>query len=483
MDTEPSFSSAAQDESPVRVLIVEDDMIIALALRQMISLYGWQCAGICGDAQSAFDYFEKCSAEIVFMDISLKGMIDGIDAAEILLSRFGVHVIFLTSYSNPETVGRIRASEPYGYVLKPFTETDIYVSVSLALTIRGMTRKLRDKEEELDSALSSTRIGTWRYDPARGFNAVDANMCAIFGLSPVRRLMDWDELQTHIHPDDRELVAREAQRAVDEAGSFEFDVRFIHSDGSIRWARDRGIFRTDSESGNGYLTGAIFDITERKQLEDKILGIRESQRQEIGQILHDDIGQQMTGITLLAESLVGLLESKGLLEEAGKARVVADRSYAALEDLRLVARNLYPVQITPDGFADALSSLAYDAQSLSGMECTFSNLAGETSLSNSQATQMYYIAREAVNNSIKHSSGSHILIGMTRKENRICVAVSDNGSGFVHCSHSKGIGLDIMQFRAGMSNGEFSIKENEDGGTTVMIIVREGEGDGKENRD
>ena len=138
-------------ETPVRVLIVEDDMIIALALKQIILGHGWECAAVCNDAQSAFDHFEHGSADIVFMDISIRGMIDGIDAAEILLSRHGVHVIFLTSYSNPETVSRISASEPYGYVLKPFTETDIYVSVSLALTIRDMTRRLREKEDQLES--------------------------------------------------------------------------------------------------------------------------------------------------------------------------------------------------------------------------------------------------------------------------------------------------------------------------------------------
>ena len=101
---------AANDDIPVRVIIVEDDMIIALALKQIILDYGWECAAVCGDAQAVFDHFEQGSADIVFMDISLRGMIDGIDAAEILLSRHGVHVIFLTSYSNPETVSRIRAS-------------------------------------------------------------------------------------------------------------------------------------------------------------------------------------------------------------------------------------------------------------------------------------------------------------------------------------------------------------------------------------
>ena len=292
------------------------------------------------------------------------------------------------------------------------------------------------------------------------------------GLAPARRFMGWDEFLEYVHSGERELVIREICRALIDQESFEFDMRFMHDAERSRWVRVRGIPRSEKD-GSRYLTGAVFDITERKHLEDKVVGIRESQRLEIGQILHDDIGQQITGITLLAESLTGLLESKGLVPEAEKARVLADHSMRALDDLRRVARNLYPVQITPDGFSDALTSLAYDAQAMSGIECVFENRCDEPALNNAQATQLYYIAREAVNNAIKHSHAKRIRIGVMKEDGIVTVSVEDDGCGFDMAAHGKGIGMDIMQFRANQFNGDFQAVSAPGTGTCVRISVKE----------
>ncbi|MGL4368650.1 MAG: response regulator, partial [Spirochaetota bacterium] len=105
---------------PVQILVVEDEAVTAVSLKTLIEKSGWECLSICGDAESALAAVSRTMPDIVLMDINLGGMIDGIDAAEILRSRFGLHVIYITAYSNPEIVDRIHASEPYGYVLKPF---------------------------------------------------------------------------------------------------------------------------------------------------------------------------------------------------------------------------------------------------------------------------------------------------------------------------------------------------------------------------
>ena len=181
----------------------------------------------------------------------------------------------------------------------------------------------------------------------------------------------------------------------------------------------------------------------------------------------------MTGISLLAQSLVGQLESRGLRDEAEKARILADHSGQALDDIRRVARNLYPVQIAPDGFSDALVSLAYDAQAMSGIECVFENSGDEPVLNNAQATQLYYIAREAVNNAIKHSRAKRIRIGIMRGDGIVTVSVEDDGCGFDMSVHGKGIGMDIMQFRANQFNGDFSAVSCPGTGTCVRISIRE----------
>ena len=456
-----------------KILIVEDDAIISSTLRLIIERFGWVCIGECSDAESVLRIVDKEKPDIVLMDVTLHGMIDGIDAAEILKSRFGIHVIFITAYSNPETVNRIRSSQPYGYVLKPFRDEDIFTAVTVALVIREMEQKLKEKDERLAAALSAARVGTWREDNVAGGILLDETICTLIGRDPSLPFITVEEIIACMHPEDRELALTEARRAHSEGSDFEIDIRFVRPDGVIKWVRDRGICFIEHDEKSRYLTGAMVDITERKQLEEKLLNISEAHRQEIGQLIHDELGQQLTGLSFLAESLFGSLKEKGLEAEAVKARTIADRTYGALDDVRRIARSFYPVQINASGFEDALLSLASDAQALSGIRCTCENNAGMIRFDNTRATQIYYIIREAVNNSIKHSHATEILIGISRVKRYVVISIIDNGQGFNPVADGKGIGLNIMEFRANLFKGTLSVNSKPGGGAAVTLTVLE----------
>ncbi|MGL4369246.1 MAG: ATP-binding protein, partial [Spirochaetota bacterium] len=376
---------------------------------------------------------------------------------------------------NPEIVDRIHASEPYGYVLKPFREEDIFTAVSVALTIRRMEMRLKEKDERLSAALSAARVGTWRTDSGLSEISLDGRMCAILGMPGVDTVLPIDEFLSYVHPEYKETVVNESIRSYNEGAEFEIYIQTIRSDGTGRWLKDRGICCTSSDGRSRYLTGAVVDITERKKLEDRIVNIYESQRQEIGQIIHDDLGQQLTGLTFLAESLKGALEEKGLVEDVIRAGVIAERSYQALDDVRRIAHSFYPVQISPAGFEDALLSLASDAQALSGIICRVDNAAGDLSFDNAQATQLYYIVREAVNNAIKHSSAANIRITLSRDSRHVVISVADDGTGFQPVQGGKGIGLDIMEYRTNLSKGRLEISGSSGTGTVVKISIAESE--------
>lgn len=116
-----------------RVLIVEDDRLVALDLHTMLTEFGVEVCGTVHSAEAAFAQAEATLPDLVLMDIRLEGQADGIDAAERLRSQLGIHVVYLTANSDLSTVERAKQTEPYGYVLKPVRPLDLRCCLELAL--------------------------------------------------------------------------------------------------------------------------------------------------------------------------------------------------------------------------------------------------------------------------------------------------------------------------------------------------------------
>jgi PAS domain S-box-containing protein len=457
----------------MRILIVDDDVLTALALQMVVTSMGHECLDICRDSESAIAAAAKIRPDIALVDINIEGQIDGVDTAEILYSRYNVHVLFITAYSDEATLLRVKSSHPFGYILKPYTDQNVRVALTIALYQIDLERTLREKDELLKAALSVTKVGIWRYNDGKRAIYLNASASSMLNLGKSEIQIETDKIELLIHPDDLPFFIRKYERAMNEKGQFELDIRIASRKNEYRWLRTRGVSSMEAETGNVYMTGSIVDITDRKILEDKFINIYESNRQEMGQEIHDELGQQLTGLTLLTESLVASLEQKNMTEEADRAKKIADRAYAALEDVRRIARNLYPVQITPQGFEDAILALAADAEALAGIPCVVENRAGPIYFNNAQATQIFYIIREAINNSIKHSQATQIRIRIHREEDSIVIIVADNGVGIQEDTPKKGLGLNIMEFRAGRSKGTLRVLKGETGGSEVVITVKE----------
>lgn len=457
----------------MRILIVDDDVLTALALQMVVSSMGHECVDICRDSETAISVAAHIRPDIALVDINIEGQIDGVDTAEILYSKYNVHVLFITAYSDEATLLRVKSSHPFGYILKPYTDQNVRVALTIALYQIDLERTLREKDELLKAALSVTKVGIWRYNVEKRQIFYDASASSILGLGSTENIIDTQKSEQLIHHEDYPFFIEEYERAVKERGQFELDIRVIRKKNDLRWARIRGVASDDPKSGSIFVTGSIVDITDRKILEDKFINIYESNRQEMGQEIHDELGQQLTGLTLLTESLVASLEEKKISDDADRARKIAERAYSALEDVRRIARNLYPVQITPQGFEDAVLSLAADAEALAGIPCNVENRAGPIYFNNAQATQIFYIIREAINNSIKHSHATQIKIKIYRQEDFIVIIVADNGVGIQEDTAKRGLGLNIMEFRAGRSKGTLRVVNGEAGGSEVIISVKE----------
>lgn len=142
-----------------KILIVEDERIIALDLKKRLERFGFVPPEIVSNGEDAIATAGSMRPDIILMDIMLGGAIDGIDAARHIKDNLNIPVIFLTAYSNENTLDRAKEAEPYGYILKPFKERELYTTIDIALYKFEINRKLRRQERWLSAVLHSIEDG------------------------------------------------------------------------------------------------------------------------------------------------------------------------------------------------------------------------------------------------------------------------------------------------------------------------------------
>ncbi|AKB43358.1 MULTISPECIES: response regulator [Methanosarcina] len=127
-----------------RILIVEDEHIVAMGIKKMVKSLGYTVTGVASSGEDAISKAESTFPDVVLMDIMLKGNMDGVEAAGEIRERFDVPVVYLTAYSDNKILERAKKTEPFGYIVKPFDEKDLHSSIEIAL---HRHRKEKEKTE------------------------------------------------------------------------------------------------------------------------------------------------------------------------------------------------------------------------------------------------------------------------------------------------------------------------------------------------
>lgn len=116
-----------------RVLIVEDEGIIAAEIQSTLEMLGYQVCGKANNGDKALDLFVNANPDIALLDINIKGTLTGIDLAKVIREKHNFPFVFLTSYSDLSTLKQVQETLPYGYIVKPFSDKDLRSNLELAL--------------------------------------------------------------------------------------------------------------------------------------------------------------------------------------------------------------------------------------------------------------------------------------------------------------------------------------------------------------
>jgi len=225
----------------------------------------------------------------------------------------------------------------------------------------------------------------------------------------------------------------------------------------------------------GALRTTIIKARERLQtmlkVERQILEMSDEERRCIGHDLHDGLGQHLTGISMLSESMRQQLATGGK-PNAADVETITRLVGEAIGITRNLAKSLSPITLNLDGLPAALAELADTSSSLLGINCRCEYDGPDLLLDQTSALHLFRVVQEAVNNSVRHGKARNVRIRMIWAHKSVKITVIDDGVGLSEKTTARpGLGLRIMQHRARMLGASLTVERAAPEGGTVVTCV------------
>ncbi|MEI7770875.1 MAG: GAF domain-containing protein [Chloroflexales bacterium] len=263
--------------------MVEDEKIVAQDIQAILERSGYRVPAIAVSGEQAIAHAAQHHPDLVLMDIALQGEIDGIQAASQINQRYDIPIIYLTAYGGNAIADRVKASEPIAYILKPYEERSLLMTIEIALhqyrqsqrriaeALQQSAENLRVSEEMLRLVMETIDDVFWMSTPG---------VTKILYVSPTYEKL-WQmpadalfasprSFLSIIHPDDLDSVLQIYKLYHAHGKAYECEYRIQPADGSLHWIRERGYPIYDGAGGVHLMTGNCTDITARKQAEDAL---------------------------------------------------------------------------------------------------------------------------------------------------------------------------------------------------------------------
>jgi PAS domain S-box-containing protein len=246
----------------------------------------------------------------------------------------------------------------------------------------------------------------------------------------------------------------------------------IYSDQGLAFQREEAHLLGNLAGDIAYGLIALRTRAERERLQRELLEISEREQRRIAQDLHDGLCQQLLGASFLATTLHRRLAQRNDPEAAAILRI-ADALRASASDARALSHGVHPVDSAPRALMKALEEFADVTSRMFDIACRFVCPRPVALRQQATAAHLYRIAQEAVGNAIKHGGATRVTIRLRHAPpGHLALAIRDNGSGIPPTPPAtRGMGLQIMRYRASMCGGTLEIRKSTPTGATVTCRV------------
>jgi len=440
--------------SKARLLIVEDEQIIALDIRNSLETLGYTIVGHADRGETAVNKAGELQPNLILMDIGLKGEMDGIQAAEQIRTRFNLPVIFLTSYSDQSTLERARVTEPFGYLIKPFEERELVSTIEMALYKHTMEKKLRESEERYRRLAENALDIVFRYEinPVMRLTYINPTVQAITGFTPDECYADSNLMLNMIHPDDLELMTNYIQALALPNGPLL--ARWIDKEGKFHWMESRMVPVFDSTGGLVAVEGITRDITDQKNIEterEKLIAELKLKNNELERFTYI-VSHDLKAPLFTIQGFVGYLEKDIVSGYSERTRNDVNRINNAIEKMHRLLNELLELsrvgRVINPAEEVSINIVVQDAISLVAGRIADKQVALEiesdlpvVSCDRMRLTQVF---QNLIDNAVKfiHEQPSpQIRIGQRKENLETIIFVQDNGMGIALEDQDRVFGL------------------------------------------
>jgi PAS domain S-box-containing protein len=366
------IASNSNPNETVKVLVVEDEYILAINLQESLQSLGYTVLDIADSAELAIEKATQLRPNLILMDIRLRGELDGIQAAEQIWLYLQIPVIYVTGHSDKSTVERATLTSPFGYILKPIKEKELYVAIQTALNrynreqfLTSVLRGMGDGVIVVDTELHIKFINEvgealtgWRWNEAK------EKM-----LTEVVKFVDEQTLLPIKNP----IIVAFEQQTIIYLGA---QVLLVNKDGTTIPVADSA---TPLKDNNGVITGAVLvfrDDTRRRLIEERNLAAERAKQLEIqvaelerlNKLKEDflittshEMRTPLSNIKMAISVLENILDRQGIFnsEESFTSEIVnrylsiirdqCEQELDLVDDLlyiRMIDSNTYPLELT-----------------------------------------------------------------------------------------------------------------------------------------
>ncbi len=167
-----------------RILIVEDEIMIAREIEKLLENLGYETAEIAGSGEEAVKEVKKGNIDLILMDIVIKGEHDGIQTAQIIQKEFDIPIIFLTAYFDDNTRERARLTEPFGYIIKPVQQMELKIAIEMAFYKHEADIFVKKEKEWLYTVIDSIKDGLIAVDTDDKIKFINMQAASLSGYNP-----------------------------------------------------------------------------------------------------------------------------------------------------------------------------------------------------------------------------------------------------------------------------------------------------------
>ncbi len=250
-----------------RILIVEDEVLIAEDLKSCLEFQGYEVLKPVESGEAALEMVTSEPIDLILMDILLKGVLSGIETVHEIQNHYDIPTIYLTSHSDKATLEAAKKTEPFGYILKPFNDQELFGAIELALYKHEVDRKYRDSMNQFKYIYNNATIGIYRTTPDGQILMANPALVEMLGYDSLEDLQKRNLEKNSFHPNyPRDKIKKKLEIEGHITG---WEDVWIRKDGTYLYIRENSTAIRDDFGNVLYYEGTVEDVTERKLLQKK----------------------------------------------------------------------------------------------------------------------------------------------------------------------------------------------------------------------